>query len=77
MYVFLLFSEKLRIAKLGKKQSPELVAKRTEAIRNATKFYSEESRKKIGDAHRGKKLSVEHRLKLSMNHKSRKPHRGP
>ena len=64
--------EKLRQAKLGKKQSLELIAKRTIGIRNATKFYSKEAREKIGNTHRGKVLSEEHKEKLSRNHKSKK-----
>jgi len=49
--------EKMRAAKLGKKQSPELVARRVESRRGY--HPSEKTKARIGDGNRGKKRAVE------------------
>lgn len=46
-------------------QSPEWVEKRRAAMLGKTHTVSEEARKRMSDAHKGKKLSLEHRKKLS------------
>lgn len=63
--------QKLSIALRGKKQaqpawSPERKARRAAAMLGKPQGpHSEETRRKIGDAHRGKKISDEQRRKLS------------
>lgn len=57
--------EKLRLAKLGIKQSKETIAKRVS--KNIGKKRSIETCQKIGDAHRGKTISKEHKEKMRQN----------
>jgi hypothetical protein len=78
--------EKMRLAKLGTKQSPELVAKRIapligkkqsrEAIERGAakrrgKKLSEAHKKKLSDAHLGKTLPKSARIKLREAHKGK------
>lgn len=61
--------EKIRAAKLGKKLSPEHAAKIGDANRGKKRpgykaFWSEESRKAVGQRFKGKPLSPEHRQKI-------------
>ena len=55
--------EKIVRANLGRKQSPETLAKLS-AIRKG-RVLTEEHKRKVGDAHRGRVLSQEHKDKLS------------
>ena len=52
---------------LGRKDSPETIQKKIEARKRWS--FSEETKKKIGDAIRGRKLSDEHCKKISQNKK--------
>ena len=65
--------EKMRKAHLGKKPTPEQIAKRASAMRGMKyKPMSEESRRNIGNAHRGLKLSKEAREKVAASKRGKK-----
>ncbi len=55
--------EKLRQAKLGKKQSPEIVRRRAES--NTGKRRTQETRERMSAAQKGHSVSAEQRAKLS------------
>lgn len=55
--------ERIRRAKIGKKQSIESNIKRSKTLKG--RIFSKEHREKIGNAHRDKIVSLETRLKLS------------
>lgn len=66
--------EKLRIAGLGKKLSPETIAKRTASVKARTtprKRMSEESRKRQSEKMKGRKASMETRQKMSLSQTKR------
>lgn len=67
--------EKIRQARLGGSLSKETIEKRTSSrMRTAERsgyFHSEETKKKIGDANRGRVFSKDHREKLSAALKGR------
>jgi len=61
----------LREINLGKKMSPEAVQKTIASrIANGKPWHTEETKQKIGDANRGKKLTEEHKEKLRIAHQN-------
>jgi group I intron endonuclease len=71
--------EKLRQMVLGKKLSPETIAKRTATMQanlavKPRKDWSEESKQRQSQRYAGKKLSIEHRLKIKEGLNKKKDH---
>jgi len=61
--------EKMRLRKIGKKQTPEQVEKRIAPLRG--RKQSPEAIEKSAQHRRGKKLSQEHREKIAKSHKGK------
>lgn len=64
---------KSSLARIGQKRTPEARKRMSVARQKQVIVHSEETKRKISEAHKGKKLSDQHRLNLSISHRGQSP----